>query len=174
MNTRKLRLKTKPDEGKVPDDIARWVESYVGRRLTEDRKRQSVQLLDTLVTMLTLAETQFASAILNYHAAVISKPDSVDREWLNQWTGSRGEWQIAGASEDLLHSSFDKAVDAIDRLAESLAPEELERYKEYRKGISRRVDSAFAHLLESAQDASASVNTWVNTLINEDFGGLDD
>lgn len=175
MNTRKLRLKTKPDEGKVPDDIARWVESYVGRRLAEERKRQSVQLLDTLLAMLALAETQFVSAILNYHAASVSRPDEIDSEWLNQWTCTpRAEWQIDGVSEGILHSSFDKAVAAIDTLAESLASEELEQYKEYRNGISKRVDSAFAHLIRAAQEASASTTTWVNTLINEDFGGLDD
>lgn len=164
---RKLRLKTKPDEGKVPNDVARWVETYVERRLAEEKKAQSFGSFTTLIGMVTLAEAQYVSSIALYHQ--MSKSHATFSEsWIQAWSNSDQHWTVSGVEEDIIQSNFRHTLGKIDHLAASLASEDLKAYKEYRKKTQDRVEAPFGELLREAREEAAGTTqaerSWVRRL----------
>ena len=172
MTTRKLRLKTKPDEGKVPNDIARWVESYVERRLAEEKKAQSFQRFAILISMVDLAEAQYVSAVALFHMIeedrATANQNLMRNDWIQAWSSPHREWVVSCVEEDAIQDSFAAMMKKLDQLAVRLAPEDLRAYKEYRDKTPERIEAPFSALLERMQREVATEpdteRSWVRRL----------
>jgi hypothetical protein len=172
MIMRKLRLKTKPDEGKVPNDVARWVETYVERRLAEEKKDRSFQLFTILINMVGLAETQYVSAIATYHMIeedrAIANQNLMRSDWIQAWSSPHREWVVACVEEDAIQDSFAAMMKKLDKLAVRLAPEDLKAYNEYRDKTPERIEAPFSALFERMQREVATEpeteRSWVRRL----------
>ncbi len=140
---RKLRLKSKPVEDGFDHELLRWIEEHVERRLESLRDEQSQRLLKTIEAMVGILESSYLGQIIN-----IGRHDPSDHrtpsEWLDDW--GDGELRPFELSVDIatVIEEHKKAWEALDILAEDLAPVDLKRYntlkKEYNKNISERLE----------------------------------